>query len=183
MTIAAKPRDAGQDRERALYESPLGSLTLIGDDLLAGVLFPRRGMKLEEAERSPARLAAARQQLAQYFAGERRDFELEVELVGSDFECAVWGELAAIPYGSTVSYGEIAQRIGAPGEAREVGSAVGRTPTPIVLPCHRVVGADGSLTGYGGGLWRKRILLELERRVLAGLDPEPAWAYRQLQIV
>jgi methylated-DNA-[protein]-cysteine S-methyltransferase len=166
-----------------VYASPLGPLTLLAADRLAGVLFPRRDPKPNDSARRPPRLAEAKRQLAQYFRGERQAFELELELGGSDFERRVWGELALIPYGATVSYGEIARRIGQPEEAREVGGAVGRTPTPIVLPCHRVVGSDGSLTGYGGGLWRKRILLELERRVLAGLDPEPAWAYRQLQIV
>jgi methylated-DNA-[protein]-cysteine S-methyltransferase len=112
-------------------------------------------------------------QLDEYFVGERTEFALEVELDGTSFQMAVWDRLRRIPYGATVSYGEIAEDLGAAAfpaglelheRARAVGTEVGRTPVPIVIPCHRVIGADGSLTGYGGGLERKRALLELERR-------------------
>jgi methylated-DNA-[protein]-cysteine S-methyltransferase len=107
-------------------------------------------------------LADVLRQLDEYFAGEREGFELRLDLRGDGFQRAVWGELLRIPYGETVSYGEIAARIGQPGEARDVGSAVARTPVPIVVPCHRVVAGDGALTGYLGGLERKQALLDLE---------------------
>jgi methylated-DNA-[protein]-cysteine S-methyltransferase len=142
------------------YESPVGTLTLIGDTHgLSAIRFggyaPVRSGALADAVR----------QLDEYFAGERRTFELELDLRGTPFKQAVWGELLEIPYGSTISYSELAGRIGRPDRLRAVGAAVGATPVPIVVPCHRVVGADGSLTGYGGGLDRKRALLDLEQGV------------------
>ena len=102
-------------------------------------------------------------QLEAYFAGERTDFELDLNLVGSDFQRRVWQALLAIPYGETRSYGQIADQIGASGAARAVGLANGHNPIAIIVPCHRVIGASGSLTGYGGGLNRKRWLLDMER--------------------
>src|SRR4051812_44395401 len=107
-------------------------------------------------------LAAARRQLDEYFAGARSGFDLPVDLAGTDFQLAVWARLREIPYGATVSYGALAARVGRADVVRAVAAAVGRTPVPIVVPCHRVIGADGSLTGYGGGLPRKRALLDLE---------------------
>ncbi len=104
-------------------------------------------------------------QLAAYFAGELTTFELPLQLWGSDFEMAVWHALCTIPYGETRSYGDIARQIGEPGAARAVGIANNRNQLPIVVPCHRVIGANGKLVGYGGGLERKRFLLELEARV------------------
>ncbi|MFY9766345.1 MAG: methylated-DNA--[protein]-cysteine S-methyltransferase [Mycobacterium sp.] len=104
------------------------------------------------------------EQLEEYFAGERTDFDLELSLAGSEFQRRVWQALLTIPYGETRSYGEIAEQIGASGAARAVGLANGRNPIAIIVPCHRVIGASGSLTGYGGGLERKQSLLELERR-------------------
>lgn len=101
-------------------------------------------------------------QLDEYFDRRRRMFELPLEPVGTDFQVSVWRALVRVPYGSTVSYATQAGWIGRPAAVRAVGGANGRNPLPIVLPCHRVVGADGSLTGYGGGLWRKTWLLELE---------------------
>ncbi len=101
-------------------------------------------------------------QLAEYFAGVRREFEVDLAPEGSEFERRVWSELVRVPYGATVSYAELARRVGRPSAARAVGLANARNPLAIVVPCHRVIGADGSLTGYGGGLWRKRALLELE---------------------
>ena len=103
-------------------------------------------------------------QLGAYFAGERTDFDLELGLAGSEFQRRVWRALLTIPYGETRSYGQVAEQIGASGAARAVGLANGRNPIAIIVPCHRVIGASGSLTGYGGGLDRKRSLLELERR-------------------
>ncbi|MDT7740387.1 MAG: methylated-DNA-[protein]-cysteine S-methyltransferase [Mycobacterium sp.] len=103
-------------------------------------------------------------QLGAYFAGKRTDFDLELGLAGSEFQRRVWRALLTIPYGETRSYRQVAEQIGASGAARAVGLANGRNPIAIIVPCHRVIGASGSLTGYGGGLDRKRSLLELERR-------------------
>ena len=103
------------------------------------------------------------EQLEAYFAGDRTDFELELALVGTQFQRWVWAALQTIPYGETRSYGEIAQQIGSPGAFRAVGLANGHNPIGIIVPCHRVIGSNGSLTGYGGGLDRKRALLELEK--------------------
>ena len=103
------------------------------------------------------------EQLEAYFAGDRIEFDLELDLVGTEFQRRVWAALLTIPYGETRSYGEIAAQIGAPGAFRAVGLANGHNPIGIIVPCHRVIGANGSLTGYGGGLDRKRALLELEK--------------------
>jgi methylated-DNA-[protein]-cysteine S-methyltransferase len=166
-----------------MYESPIGPLTLIAEDgVMRQLLFPRKGQRLSEETRQSAALATAREQLEQYFAGERREFELPLEPVGSPSLRRVWEELRTIPYGTTVSYKELAERVGRPGEFREIGAAVGRTPLPILIPCHRVIGSNGDLTGYGGGLHRKQALLDLEGRVSVGFDPEPAWAFRQLAL-
>jgi methylated-DNA-[protein]-cysteine S-methyltransferase len=113
-----------------------------------------------------ARTAELRRQLAEYFAGARREFELPLAPAGTPFERSVWDELRAIPFGETRSYGEIAAAIGRPGAARAVGRANGANPIPIVVPCHRVIGSDGSLTGFGGGLEAKSRLLEIEGRRL-----------------
>ena len=150
------------------YASPIGSLTLRGDgEVLTAIHFPGRVGDLGESTRDPVAFERAAAQLDEYFAGERRAFDLPVRLDGTDFERAVWRELRMIPYGETTTYGAIARAIGRPDDAREVGTAVGRTPAPIVVPCHRVVGSDGSLTGYGGGLDSKRSLLDLEAGQLA----------------
>ncbi len=149
------------------YESPLGPLTLIAaGGRLRRLLFPGEGNGLAAASRRPRDFAAARAQLDEYFARERERFELPLEPLGSPAQLRIWAALREIPYGATVSYGELAERVGRPGEAREIGTAVGQTPLPILIPCHRVVGADGSLTGYGGGLPRKRALLDLEALTL-----------------
>jgi methylated-DNA-[protein]-cysteine S-methyltransferase len=167
----------------ARYESPLGPLTLVAEESrLRQLRFPGRGGGLSEDRHSPEAFAAALEQLRHYFAGERQVFELPLELVGSAFQRQVWAQLQEIPYGTTISYKELAQRVGRPGEAREVGSAVGRTPLPILVPCHRVIASNGDLTGYGGGLPRKRALLDLEASVAAGRPPEPAWEFRQLSL-
>lgn len=112
------------------------------------------------------RTAEVRRQLAEYFAGERQEFDLELAPEGTPFERSVWEELRKIPFGETRSYGEIARAIGHPSASRAVGRANGANPLPIVVPCHRVIGADGSLTGFGGGLENKSRLLELEGRAL-----------------
>jgi methylated-DNA-[protein]-cysteine S-methyltransferase len=115
-----------------------------------------------EVVEDAGRTAEVRRQLAEYFAGERREFDLALAPEGTPFERAVWAELAKIPFGETRSYGEIAEVLGRPGAARAVGRANGANPIPIVVPCHRVIGSDGSLTGFGGGLDVKSRLLELE---------------------
>jgi methylated-DNA-[protein]-cysteine S-methyltransferase len=111
--------------------------------------------------------ADIRHQLDQYFAGDRHDFDIQLDLLGNSFELLVWDQLRNIPYGETASYKEVARRIGHPSAPRAVGMANGRNPVAVIVPCHRVIGADGSLTGYGGGLERKRFLLEVE----AGVRP------------
>jgi methylated-DNA-[protein]-cysteine S-methyltransferase len=107
-----------------------------------------------------------RRQLTEYFDGRRRCFDVPLALVGNAFELRVWDALCEIPYGETVSYGEIARRIGQPDASRAVGLANGRNPIAVIVPCHRVIGANGTLIGYGGGLERKRLLLDLEAGVL-----------------
>ncbi|MGZ5331892.1 MAG: methylated-DNA--[protein]-cysteine S-methyltransferase [Solirubrobacterales bacterium] len=155
------------------FDSPVGRLALVADgDALAGVRFPgRSGGPRTGAAAESGVLADAARQLSEYFAQERTSFDLPLTLDGSRFQLRVWAALRRIPFGETVSYGELAKRIAVPGEdapdPRDVGAAVGRTPTPIVVPCHRVIGADGSLVGYGGGLERKRALLDLEASQLA----------------
>jgi len=156
-----------------IYESPLGRLTLVGHPgVLTGLRFPGKGDALDEADRAPGLFADATEQLDEYFDGRRRRFDLALELAGTAFQQRVWRALQAIPYGTTRSYTEVGQAIDRPDRVRAVGAAVGRTPVPIIVPCHRVVGADGSLTGYGGGLQRKRALLDHEagQRTLAD-DP------------
>jgi len=111
----------------------------------------------------PRALEPVRRQLDQYFRGERRDFDLPLALRGTPFQLRVWAELQRIPYGTTISYGELARRLGDPNLTRAVGAANGANPVSIIVPCHRVIGADGSLIGYGGGLENKRALLALEQ--------------------
>jgi methylated-DNA-[protein]-cysteine S-methyltransferase len=146
--------------------SPIGDLTLTGDGrALTGLYMQhhRHRPPLDPgAIGDAAPFEEALWQLAQYFAGERTGFELPLSPTGTPFQRAVWDALVEIPYGETVSYGELARRVGRPAASRAVGLANGRNPISIVVPCHRVVGASGSLTGYGGGLDRKRFLLELE---------------------
>jgi methylated-DNA-[protein]-cysteine S-methyltransferase len=147
-----------------IYLSPLGPLTLRGGpEGLRAIEFPERDTAHARADHAPTAFDEPVRQLEAYFAGERHAFDLALDLHGTPFQRAVWERLLAIPYGETTTYGEIARDLGRPDRARAVGAAVGRTPVPIVVPCHRVVGADGALTGYGGGLERKAALLELER--------------------
>ena len=119
-------------------------------------------------KRDPDALAEPARQLAEYFAGERTEFELELAPAGTEFQQRVWALLLAIPYGETTTYGALADELGNPRTVRAVGLANGRNPISIVVPCHRVIGADGSLVGYGGGLERKRALLAHEAEVTAG---------------
>lgn len=151
------------------YESPIGTLLLQGDDEVVSLI----KLPCASTEASPApwvddvpRVAKALKkavtQLRQYFDGRRRQFDLELELSGTDFQVAVWEALAEIPYGETVTYAELAEMVGHPNAFRAVGSANGANPIPIVLPCHRVVASGGGLGGYGGGLPLKKSLLALE---------------------
>ncbi len=148
-------------------DTPLGPVRLSRDDVgLTGLVFTDRSRDGEPGptwRRDEASLEPVRRQLREYFEGERTEFDLELHLVGSPFQVAVWSALRAIPYGESTSYGTIASRIGRPTAVRAVGAANGRNPVAIVVPCHRVIGADGTLTGYGGGLDRKAWLLALER--------------------
>jgi methylated-DNA-[protein]-cysteine S-methyltransferase len=160
-----------------VVDSPIDDLLLTASDgLLRGIWFsphaerPGRPL-LEVADRLAAQradddpvLRLAATQLAEYFAGERRAFDLPLGPVGTPFQEAVWAALSTIPYGETWSYGELAAAIGkTPAASRAVGLANGSNPIPVVIPCHRVIGADGTLTGFGGGLLRKRYLLDLEQ--------------------
>ena len=166
-----------------VYESPLGPLTVqAGPRGVSGLFFPRDRRRRSARRQDRTALAPVIAQLAEYFAGERRSFDLPLDLVGTEFQLAVWNGLLRIPYGTTLSYSELARAIGRPDVVRAVGAAVGQTPVPVVVPCHRVIGKDGSLTGYGGGLHRKAALLELERRG-DERDPEAASALRQLALL
>jgi methylated-DNA-[protein]-cysteine S-methyltransferase len=118
----------------------------------------------DDWRRDTSAFTSARAQLSAYFAGELMQFDLPLAPQGSDFQLGVWAQLRCIPYGATISYGELAQRVGDPSAARAVGAANGRNPLPIVVPCHRVIGADGSLTGFGGGLATKKFLLDHEQK-------------------
>lgn len=149
-------------------DSPVGPLTLAG--VGSTLMHLRMTDQTHEPDRSGwqpgdgGMFAGAAEQLAAYFDGSLTEFDLDIELVGTEFQRRVWTALQTIPYGQTRSYGEIANQIGSPGASRAVGLANGRNPIGIIVPCHRVVGATGGLTGYGGGLDRKRTLLALEAR-------------------
>ena len=144
--------------------SPVGSLRVFVDRAgrLVRLDFPNASRAVPSATPDAARCAAVAGQLGEYFAGRRRAFALDLAPAGTPFQLAVWDELRRIPYGTTISYAELAARIGRPKAVRAVGAANGHNPIPIVVPCHRVIGADGSLTGFGGGLACKRALLQLE---------------------
>lgn len=152
-------------RHAATLSTPIGELLLVSDgEALTAVQFDdaRRGAPTPDGAADPV-IAEAADQLRAYFAGTRTTFDLPLRAAGTPFEQGVWSALQAIPYGETTSYGELASQLGEPGAARAVGRANGRNPIPIIVPCHRVIGADGSLTGFGGGLECKRALLDLER--------------------
>ncbi len=157
---------------RRVIESPVGPLTLeASDDGLVSLLFGRlTGSGPGASGRAGARvLDRTERELTEYFAGRRTTFGVPLALRGTGFQMRVWNELLTIPFGETRSYGEIARRLGDASKARAVGAANGRNPVAIIVPCHRVIGADGSLTGFGGGLDAKRLLLDLETGRL-GLD-------------
>jgi methylated-DNA-[protein]-cysteine S-methyltransferase len=154
--------------------TPVGTLTLVASDAgLRAVLWPRepthgRVPWPTDTTEDPSHrvLAAASCQLTEYFAGERRVFDVPIDLDGTPFQVKVWRSLATIPYGETTTYGAQARQLGDARKARAVGAANGKNPVSIILPCHRVIGADGALTGFGGGLETKQALLDLEAEVV-----------------
>jgi len=157
----------------AYLETPVGILLIAGNDAAVECIsFPRHGKAAkpepgwQESQRGA--VAEAIRQLQEYFAGERTGFDLPLAPKGTEFQRAVWRQLQDIPYGETISYGELARRVGNPKAARAVGSANGANPLPIVIPCHRVIAGDGSIGGFGGGLPTKEILLALEQRTSVG---------------
>jgi methylated-DNA-[protein]-cysteine S-methyltransferase len=156
------------------YQSPIGVLALVADDAaLRGLSFEsgkHGGPPADAQQGTNAIIDATRRQLDAYFAGRSKAFDLPLAPDGTDFQKRVWRVLATIPFGESRSYGEIAATIGAPRASRAVGAANGRNPIPVIVPCHRVIGADGSLTGFGGGMERKRFLLALE-----GGEPALLW--------
>jgi methylated-DNA-[protein]-cysteine S-methyltransferase len=173
-----------------IYESPLGPLTAIaGRAGITNLHFPGHAPRLDETGRRA--MPELVDQLEEYFAGERQAFELSLDLRGPPLQQLVWAQLREIPYGATTSYGELAGRIEESAyplglepyqRVRLAAAAIGRTPTPILVPCHRVIGADGSLTGYGGGLRRKQALLDLESKDATRRAPESP-ANRQLALL
>jgi methylated-DNA-[protein]-cysteine S-methyltransferase len=168
--MAAAP---GGHRSHAVADSPVGPLTVV---VVAGAV---AGLYMDEQRHRPPQevlgdpaddpgsesFDEAFRQLREYFDGQRTEFDLRLRLDGTPFQQRVWAALRAIPYGQTVSYGRLADRLGQPTASRAVGLANGKNPVSIIVPCHRVVGSDGSLTGYGGGIERKRYLLAHELRV------------------
>ncbi|MFF4211624.1 methylated-DNA--[protein]-cysteine S-methyltransferase [Streptomyces sp. NPDC001796] len=154
-------------KQHTIIDSPYGPLTLVADDgVLCGLYMTEQRHRPSEetfGERKEGSFAEAEEQLEAYFSGELKEFTLELRLHGTPFQRGVWEQLRRIPYGETRSYGQLADALGNPGASRAVGLANGRNPIGIIVPCHRVIGASGGLTGYGGGLDRKRRLLEFER--------------------
>ena len=147
---------------KAYFKSPIGAIEVVGTrDSILSLDFVDHALA-NDAD-LPFCLKTCLKQLDEYFDGKRKDFLLNLDPQGTKFQKSVWRQLEKIPYGAVVSYGEIASIIGKPNACRAVGSANGRNPIAIIIPCHRVVGSDGRLTGYGGGLWRKEWLIKHER--------------------
>jgi methylated-DNA-[protein]-cysteine S-methyltransferase len=167
-TTSEAPVSAGAATHTTIRSS-LGDLTVVTrDGRVTGLYFPHHWHLPDRSAFGEYRDAGAedvRRQLDEYLAGERREFDVPLGAAGSPFQERVWQLISQIPYGTTVSYGELARELGGGITAQEVGNAVGRNPVSIIIPCHRVVGAGGGLTGYAGGLRRKRILLDLEQDV------------------
>ena len=152
------------------YDSPHGQMLLVAsDEALAGVHFegekyyPRIEVVWKRDAQHPT-LRRAKRELAEYFARERESFDLVLAPQGTNFQRAVWNAICTVPFGETITYGELARRAGSPASVRAAGAATGRNPITILVPCHRIIGSTGSLTGYAGGLHRKRALLALESR-------------------
>lgn len=152
--------DSEVTSETAFFNSPVGCIELTGKGgIITGLYF----RDVDHLENIPESLSEAAAQLKSYFKGECREFNIPVKPEGTPFQLKVWQILLEIPYGKTISYGDIANRMGIKNGARAVGLANGSNPVSIIIPCHRVIGANGKLTGYGGGLWRKEWLLKLEK--------------------
>lgn len=156
-------------KQYCYYQSPIGKLLLVGTDGVLEALYFSNSQEhvhiSEDWQCDESCFQIALTQLAEYFAGTRREFDLKMAPKGTAFQKSVWQELQKVPFGQTASYGEIAERIGNKKASRAVGMANGKNPIPIIVPCHRVIGKDGSLTGFGGGLEVKRQLLKLENDV------------------
>ncbi|MGB2671677.1 MAG: methylated-DNA--[protein]-cysteine S-methyltransferase [Candidatus Acidiferrum sp.] len=154
-------------------KSPVGPLLLVGDDQGLRMVHFALGRRPKSPQRdwveNETQFDDVKRQLQEYFAGERKDFDLPLVLEGTEFQLLVWRNLRKIPFGETVSYGQLARRIGSPDAARAVGLANGSNPIPIIIPCHRVIGSNGDLTGFGGGLPVKKKLLALESKQLSFL--------------
>ena len=165
---ASPPDDLAYDQ----FDTPIGPLTIAADaDGLRYVVFPQsrhRPVASPQWHHDPAALREPRRQLLAYFSGELTQFELALSVQGTDFQQRAWAALREIPYGETRSYSDQATAIGSPRAVRAIGLANGRNPLPIIVPCHRVIGRDGSLTGFGGGLDCKRWLLQLEAKRRVG---------------
>ena len=160
-------------------DGPLGRMFVQGDgQFVTGLFMPHhkgwRGPDLAW-QQADAPFATVREQLAEYFAGERQTFDLPLKLAGTPFQQRVWQELVRIPFGTTITYAQLAQRFGKPTASRAVGHANGRNPISIIVPCHRVIGADGKLAGYAGGVDKKQWLLAWERRAMAA---EPSYLFK-----
>lgn len=152
-----------------LFDSPAGRLALLGEGAcVTGLALPNAPVPRIAEHETPV-LAEARRQVLEYLAGARRSFDLPLDPRGTSFQRRVWAALTAIPWGETRTYAQIAAAVGSPRAVRAVGQANHRNPIPILIPCHRVVGSDGSLTGYAGGVAKKQLLLELEGVDMAGL--------------
>lgn len=155
------------------FESPQGQMLLVADDAaLTGIYFEGQKYFPEIAgdwkrAASHVPLVQAKRELAEYFAGERKVFDVAMAPEGTPFQRAVWKAISGVAFGETITYGELARRAGSPGSVRAAGAATGRNPLTIVVPCHRIVGSTGSLTGYAGGLDRKRALLAMEAGEMA----------------
>jgi methylated-DNA-[protein]-cysteine S-methyltransferase len=166
-------RTARVTAEHTVLATRLGELTIVRDgELLTGLYFPHHWYRPSPAgfgPRSDGGFPEVTRQLGEYLDGTRREFELPLDARGTGFQRRVWELIAEIPYGQTASYGDLARRLGGNADPRDVGAAVGRNPLSILIPCHRVVGSTGKLTGYAGGLIRKRALLDLEQ----GTSPIP----------
>ena len=152
--------------QHRVIDSPIGELTLVGEgETLTGLYFPGHWIRPDFSRFGPSSSTAflnVESQLGEYFAGTRNAFDLDLNAAGNPFQREVWGLIGAIPYGETMSYGALAAALTVPSHARVVGAAVGSNPLSIIVPCHRVLSKSGQLTGYAGGLDRKRFLLELE---------------------
>jgi methylated-DNA-[protein]-cysteine S-methyltransferase len=169
MTAMSEAPVSAGTAAHTTIQSSLGDLTVVTrDGAVTGLYFPHHWHLPDRGGFGPYRVAGfdeVREQLGEYLAGQRRDFDVPVTAAGSPHQRRAWNLIARIPYGETVSYGELATELGGGITPREVGATVGLNPVSILIPCHRVVGASGSLTGYAGGLRRKRTLLDLEREV------------------